>query len=380
MEFFKQKEELIKRFNNFTLPKDFGFNSYSYFIFVICLAAGIVVQFLTEGMLEQLKLVSFIVSTIMAMFMLTIFKVWNVVILFIIASWAGMYIRIGGNFYPLYISLVAGLVFAPSFQLVQHWDKVVVLRLGKFRKVHGPGLFFLFPFIDRITGFIDTRIRVTDFRAEKMLTTDTVPVDVDALCFWMVWDAKKAVLEVENFLEAVILSAQTALRDGIGKHELSDLLSDREHIGREIQQILDAKTNPWGITILSIEMTDIIIPKNLEDALSKRAQAERERQSRVILGDAEIAVADKFREAAKRYETNPTALHLRAMNMIYEGLKKQGSIMLIPSQALDSMSLGASIGAFALGKSDELLKQSRKTEADDSPEDAAIDTYKGGDK
>jgi regulator of protease activity HflC (stomatin/prohibitin superfamily) len=314
----------------------------------VFLGAGIALQFVLDGMMEPEKIVTVIATTAAFIVIVTVFPVWIVPIAFIALSWAGMYMKIGGNFYPLYFCFAAGLIVSPSFQLVQHWDKVVVLRLGKFKKVKGPGLFLLFPFIDRITGFVDTRIRVTDFRAEKMLTMDTVPVDIDALCFWMVWDTKKAILEVENFLEAVILSAQTALRDGIGKHELSDLLSEREHIGREIQQILDAKTNPWGITILSIEMTDIIIPKDLEDALSRKAQAERERQSRVILGEAEIEVADKFKEAAKRYKDDPTALHLRAMNMIYEGIQKQGSIMLIPSQALDTMSLGATLGALAL--------------------------------
>ena len=204
---------------------------------------------------------------------------------------------------------------------------------------------------------MDTRIRATDFSAEKTLTKDTVPVHVDAIAFWMVWDVKKAILEVESFIEAVVLSAQTALRDAIGKHELATLLSERDRLGKEIKVTLEAKTNPWGITILSIEIRDIIIPKELEDAMSKQAQAERERQSRVILGTAEVEISKKFEEASKRYVDNPTALHLRAMNMIYEGLRKNGSIILLPSNALESMSLGTVLGVTAL---EEITKKKSK--------------------
>jgi regulator of protease activity HflC (stomatin/prohibitin superfamily) len=237
---------------------------------------------------------------------------------------------------------------------------VVILRFGKFSRVKNPGLRLLFPFIEKIAEFVDTRIRVTDFSAEKTITKDTVPVHVDALTFWMIWDAKKAVLEVENYLEAVTLSAQTALRDSIGKHNLAELLSDRDKIAGEIQKTLDNKTNPWGITILSIEFTDIIIPKELEDAMSKQAQAERERQSRIILGSAEIEIAKKFEEAAKSYENNETALHLRAMNMVYEGIRQKGSLMLLPSSALDSMNLGTVMGAAALEKQAQEKKGSEE--------------------
>ena len=225
--------------------------------------------------------------------------------------------------------------------MAHHWEKAVILRLGRFHRLRGPGLFWLPPVLDRVARFVDTRIRATDFSAEKTITMDTVPVHVDALAFWMIWDAQKAVLEVENFIEAVVLSAQTALRDAIGRNELAALLSERERLGQEIQQVLDRKTNPWGITILSIEITDILIPKELEDAMSKRAQAERERQSRVILGEAEREVAAKFVEAARIYEANPTALQLRGMNMIYEGIRQHGTIVLLPSGALSSMSLEA---------------------------------------
>jgi len=319
-------------------------------------------------------LAGIVIGTIIAGGFLTVFPMWIVVIQFIILFWIGMYMKVSGNFYPLFGFITGGLILSPAFQLVQHWDKVVILRFGKFRKVCGPGLFVLFPIIDRVTSFIDTRIRATDFSAEKTLTADTVPVHVDALCFWMVWDAKKSVLEVENFVEAVVLSAQTALRDSIGKHELADLLSEREQLGKEIQQALDSKTNSWGITILSIEITDIIIPKELEDAMSRRAQAERERQSRVILGAAEVEVAEKFEQASQKYKDNPTALHLRAMNMIYEGLKKHGSIMLLPSSALESMSLGTTLGALALSKDQGKTISTDKSVKDEISED------KGGKK
>jgi len=250
-----------------------------------------------------------------------------------------------------------GIVMASSIQLIYQWDKVVILRAGKFRKVHGPGLFFLVPLLDRIASFVDTRIRVTDFTAEKTLTNDTVPVHVDALAFWMIWDPKQAVLEVEDYFEAVSLSGQTALRDAIGKHKLATLLAEREELGNEIQQKLDSKTNPWGISILSIEITEIIIPKELEDAMSKQAQAEREKKSRVILGEAEVEVAAKFEEASRKYCENPTALQLRAMNMVYEGMKQNNSLMLMPSSALDNMNLGAVMGTAALNKVKDLQGQ-----------------------
>ncbi|MBN2735599.1 MAG: slipin family protein [Spirochaetales bacterium] len=340
----------IKNLPKLHLPKDFGYNAFSFLVLGLFLAAGIVIQNLAVGELESEVILAVVLGTFMCGGILYLVPMWIAVIQFSILAWVGLYVGVGGNIYPLFGFLVAAFLFSSCFQLVQHWDKVVILRFGKFRKARGPGLFLLFPIIDRVAAFVDTRIRATDFSAEKTLTADTVPVHVDALAFWMVWDVKGAVLEVEDFVEAVVLSAQTALRDGIGKHELADLLSDRDQLGKEIQKILDAKTSPWGITILSIEITDIIIPKELEDAMSRRAQAERERQSRVILGTAELEVADKFQQAAEKYKDNPTALHLRAMNMIYEGIRKKGTIMLLPSSALDSMSLGANLGALNLAK------------------------------
>jgi regulator of protease activity HflC (stomatin/prohibitin superfamily) len=236
--------------------------------------------------------------------------------------------------------------------------------MGKFKKVHGSGLMFLIPLVDRIAQFIDMRIRATDFSAEKTLTRDTVPVHVDALAFWMIWDAKKAILEVENYTEAVILSAQTALRDSIGKHKLSSLLSDREELGKAIQQSLDAKTNPWGVTILSVEITEIIIPKELEDSLSKQAQAEREKESRIILGAAEVEIAKKFTEASKEYANDPVALQLRSMNMIYEGIRQNNSMMLLPASILDHMDIGAVLGTAAIQKTQEANIPKKKNQSE----------------
>jgi hypothetical protein len=244
---------------------------------------------------------------------------------------------------------VASLV-APCIQIAYQWERAVLLRFGKFVGIRGSGVFVILPVIDKVAQFVDQRIRVNDFRAETTLTKDTVPVNVDAIAFWMVWDAEKAVLEVEDFEAAVILSAQTALRDAIGRSELADLLSHRERLGHEIQQVLDHKTNPWGITAQSVEIRDIIIPKGLEDAMSKQAQAERERQSRIILGTAETEIAEKFAKASEAYQQNPVALHLRAMNMVFEGLKQKGSMIIVPSTAVETMGLGALGGLTAFGQ------------------------------
>ena len=322
MNLFAERYQRIKNIGGLTLRKDFRFNTFSFLLLGLFFGAGLGLQTYLHGPLPQEPLIG-------------------------VALMAGTDLPM----IPLLTVLSLGILLSPCLQLVQHWDKIIILRLGKFRKVRGPGLFLIFPLADRIAEFIDTRIRATDFSAEKTLTRDTVPVHVDALTFWMIWDAKRAVLELENFTEAIVLSAQTALRDSIGKHNLTDLLSKRDRLGKEIQKVLDLKTNPWGITILSIEITDIIIPGELEDSMSKRAQAERESQSRLILGNAEVKVAEKFEEAARRYTDNPTALHLRAMNMVCDGLKRNGSLMILPSSALDSMSLGAVLGATALGKS-----------------------------
>ena len=246
-------------------------------------------------------------------------------------------------------ALVASICFF-GIKIANQWERALVLRLGKFRSLKGPGPFFIIPIIETVVRSVDMRIRSTDFSSESTLTKDTVPVNVDAICFWMVWDAKKAILEVENFYLAIILSAQTALRDIIGTHQLSELLTHREKLGRRLQEILDEKTNPWGITIQSVEIRDIILPKDLEDAMSKEAQAERERHARVILGTAETEIAEKFVQAARQYESNPGAMHLRGMNMLFEGLKEKGSLIIVPSSALETMNLGAIGGMAALSQ------------------------------
>lgn len=264
----------------------------------------------------------------------------------------------------IYIVIFTGLIAAICFfgiKIANQWERAIVLRLGKFKALKGPGPFFIIPIIETVYQSVDMRIRSTDFSSESTLTKDTVPVNVDAICFWMVWDAKKAILEVENFYLAIILSAQTALRDIIGTHELAEMLTHREKLGKRLQEILDEKTNPWGITVQSVEIRDIIIPKDLEDAMSKQAQAERERQARIILGTAEVEIAEKFAQAAKQYESNPVAIHLRGMNMLFEGLKEKGSMIIVPSSALETMNLGAIGGLAALSqvKSDKEQRESK---------------------
>jgi regulator of protease activity HflC (stomatin/prohibitin superfamily) len=239
------------------------------------------------------------------------------------------------------VAVVAALAILLCLRIALQWDRAVVLRLGTFHALKGPGVFWLVPFIDRVTRSVDMRIRATEFFSESTLTRDTVPVDVDAVCFWLVWDAQKAVLEVESYYRAISLSTQTALRDIIGTHTLEEMLTQREALGRALQEMLDRKTNPWGITVQSVEVRDVIIPANLQNAMSKQAQAERERQARIILGTAETEIAAKFVEAAGPYQNNPVAVHLRAMNMLYEGLKEKGSIVVVPSSAVESMNLGA---------------------------------------
>jgi len=365
MNLFKKKFERIKNAPQFTIRKDFKFNAISFFIYILCIGGGVFGQ-LTFSSTEEVQMIIMLALTLVVVGLITaIIPSWITIINLSALVWLLIVGKFGGTYIILGIAGTAGLIISSSIQLILQWDKVVVLRLGKFKKTHGPGLIILIPLIDRIAEFIDTRIRVTDFSAEKTLTTDTVPVHVDALAFWMIWDAKSAVLEVENYVEAVILSAQTALRDAIGKHELSSLLSEREELGKEIQMALDAKTTPWGVSILSIEITDIIIPKELENAMSKRAQAEREKQSRVILAEAEVSVAEKFTEAAKEYDSHPQAMQLRAMNMIYEGIRQNNSMMLMPASILDSMNLGNVLSTAALQKSVKLEKES-KEDSDDS--------------
>ncbi|MCJ7777951.1 MAG: slipin family protein [Sedimentisphaerales bacterium] len=248
------------------------------------------------------------------------------------------------------VTVLLGLYTLLALKIAKQWERIVILRLGRFSRLKGPGMFFIVPIIDSIAQVVDMRIRSTVFSSESTLTKDTVPVNVDAICFWMVWDAKKAVLEVQNFYLAIVLSAQTALRDIIGTHELADMLTHRGALGNKLREVLDEKTNPWGITVQSVEIRDIIIPKDLEDAMSKQAQAERERQARIILGTAETEIAEKFAQASKHYESNPVAMHLRGMNMLFEGLKEKGSMIIVPSSALETMNLGAMGGLAALSQ------------------------------
>jgi regulator of protease activity HflC (stomatin/prohibitin superfamily) len=250
----------------------------------------------------------------------------------------------------LVILIIISLLIGGSIKIADQWEKAVVLRMGKFSGLKGPGLFFIIPIIDQISSFIDQRVRVTEFRAEQTLTKDTVPVNVDAVVYWTVWDVEKAALEVQEYVKAISFIAQTDLRDIIGKHELADLLQDREKIAEDLQKTLDANTNPWGISCQMVGIRDIIIPQALADAMSKQAQAERERKARVILGTAETEIAEKFAKASEQYANNPIALHLRGMNMLYEGLKEKGSMVIVPSSALDSMNLGVIGGLVSLAK------------------------------
>jgi regulator of protease activity HflC (stomatin/prohibitin superfamily) len=246
------------------------------------------------------------------------------------------------------VGFIMAAFVSSSVNIANPWDKAVVLRLGKFQALRGPGLFFIVPVLDTIPYWIDTRVITTSFKAEKTLTKDTVPVDVDAVLFWRVLDPQKAALEVADYISAISWASQTALRDVIGKTMLSDMLEGRDKISSVLQKIIDERTEPWGINVNSVEVKDVLIPASLENAMSMQAQAERERQARVILGDSERQVAEKFGEAAKTYANNPVALHLRAMNMLYEGLKQNSTIVIVPSSAVETMGLGSMAGLTAL--------------------------------
>ena len=261
---------------------------------------------------------------------------------------------------------VVGIVLMQSPRIAQQWERAVVLRLGRFAGLRGPGLFWIVPFMDSVSAWIDQRTITTSFAAEQTLTSDTVPVNVDAVLFWLVHDAQKAALEVQDYTQAISWAAQTALRDIIGRTTLTDLLRGRERIETELQHLIDQRSNPWGVTVSSVEMRDVVIPGALQDAMSREAQAAREKQARIILGQAELEIAKSFQEAAKAYRDNPTALHLRAMNMLYEGLKEKGALMLIPSSAVESMGMGGLMGAAA-------LQQQRLTGAGSAPGTDTVD-------
>ena len=250
---------------------------------------------------------------------------------------------------PAIFGGLVGVYFLFAIKVVRQWEKVAVLRLGRYVGLRGPGLCHIIPIVETLSPYVDQRVRVASVSAESTLTRDTVPVNVDAIVFWLVWNAEKSILEVENFVDAIMMSAQTGLREAIGRHELAQMITERETLGRELQRILDEKTNPWGITVQSVEIRDVKIPQGLEDAMSRQAQAERERQARIILGQAEKEIANSFVDAAASYAENPVALHLRAMNMLYEAIKEKGSMVIVPSSAVETMGLGGTLATASLG-------------------------------
>src|SRR5450631_327096 len=271
--------------------------------------------------------------------------------LFVIFAGAGLVLgSVTGSRIPLITGLLIGAYLLFSIKVADQWEKVAVLRLGRYIGLRGPGWFHVIPIIDMLSRRVDQRVRTANVTAESTLTRDTVPVNVDAIVFWMVWNAEKSILEVQDFVKAIMMSSQTGLRESIGRHELAELITERESLGRELQRILDEKTNPWGITVQSVEIRDVRIPTALEDAMSRQAQAERERQARIILGQAETEISEKFAQAALTYQGNPVALHLRAMNMLYEAIKERGSMVIVPSSAVETMGLGGNLAAIALAK------------------------------
>jgi hypothetical protein len=249
---------------------------------------------------------------------------------------------------PLFGLGLIGVYLMFSIKVADQWQRLALLRLGRYVGLRGPGIFHIIPIVDTLSKAVDQRVRVANVTAESTLTRDTVPVNVDAVIFWLVWNAEKSILEVQNYDEAIGLSAQTALRESIGRHELAQMVTEREKLGQELQRILDEKTTPWGITVQSVEIRDVRIPQALEDAMSRQAQAERERQARIVLGTAETEISAKFAEAALVYRDNPTALHLRAMNMLYEAIKEKGSMVIVPSSAVETMGLGGMLATAAL--------------------------------
>ena len=248
------------------------------------------------------------------------------------------------------VGLVIGAYFFHAIKVVNQWERVAVLRFGHYKGLRGPGVFMIVPIVDTLSRYVDQRIRLATVNAESTLTRDTVPVDVDAIVFWLVWNAEKSILEVEDFVEAITLSAHTALRESIGRHHLAEMITDRESLGVELQKILDAKTTSWGITVQSVEIRDVRIPIGLQNAMSQQAQAERERQARVILGEAEVQVSAQFAQASQAYADNPVALHLRAMNMLYEAIRDKGSTVIVPSSAVETMGLGGMLALTSMGK------------------------------
>ncbi len=306
-------------------------SSFSVLIFFVILAIGLAIAYSANGLQPDAE------------------TTWIVAVFFLIA-----------------------LLVSSAIKIADQWEKAVVLRLGRFNSLRGPGLFFIIPIVDTVPYWIDVRVITTSFTAEKTLTKDTVPVDVDAVLFWKVLDAKKAALEIAEYMTAIRWASQTALRDVIGKTMLSEMLEGRDKMSEQLRKIIDDRTEPWGINVISVEVKDVLIPSSLQDAMSMQAQAERERQARVILGDSERQVAEKFGDAAKTYETNPTALHLRAMNMLYEGLKTNSTIVIVPSSALETMQLGGLAGITALTMGLNKATGKKKNVKESNKDDATI--------
>jgi regulator of protease activity HflC (stomatin/prohibitin superfamily) len=253
---------------------------------------------------------------------------------------------------PLFIVMggLIGVYFLFAIKVVDQWQKAALLRFGRYRGVRGPGLFLIIPIVETLSRYVDQRVRVTTVSAESTLTRDTVPVNVDAIIFWLVWNAEKSILEVEDFIQAITLGSQTALRESIGRHQLAEMITDRETLGQELQRVLDEKTTPWGITVQSVEIRDVRIPQALENAMSQQAQAERERQARVILGEAEVQVSEQFAQASRVYADNPGALHLRGMNMLYEAIREKGAMVIVPSSTIETMGLGGTLATASIAK------------------------------
>jgi regulator of protease activity HflC (stomatin/prohibitin superfamily) len=280
-----------------------------------------------------------------------LFNVISTTVIIVVSALLGILLYVKYLDIEIFVGFeILTILIASSIKIADQWEKAVVLRMGRYIGLKGPGVFFIVPILDKVMDYIDQRVRVTDFKADQTLTKDTVPVNVVATLYWTVWDVEKAALEVQDYMTAVQYIAQTGLRDVIGKHELAELLQDRDKIAEDLQRLLDENTNPWGITCQTVGIKDITIPQGLSDAMSKQAQAERERKARVILGTAETEIAEKFAKAAESYMNNPVALQLRAMNLIGEGLKEKGSMIIVPSSALDAMNLGGISGITSLAQ------------------------------
>jgi len=340
--------EALERFST-TFAADYRFGPLNILVLLLLCLAGLGVHLVLHAF-ELATVIDVLAVALSLAFLLRVTQIWESALLFTTVAALYLFLRHRPESEILVATVIVAGFLSPALQMAWQWERAVILRFGRFRGLRGSGLFPIVPVVDKVSNYVDQRIRVTDFSAEMTLTRDTVPVNVDAIAFWMVWDAEKSILEVADFVDAVTLSAQTGLRDAIGKHELADMLSHRDRLGKEIQQVLDAKTSAWGITVQSVEIRDIIIPKALEDAMSRQAQAERERQARIILGTAETEIAAKFEEASRHYKNNPMALHLRAMNMVYEGLKQKGSMIIVPSTAVETMGLGAMGGLTAFDR------------------------------